>query len=138
MDEYGRCWGACRARGPRCPDGPLLACRRPCRVSLHVAVRSQLGPQEVLTCYLYVHAIPRWEWLDIEPLKSPPPITPQGGSHSPRPAVSEHAVVVCRLFGNDLEHVPMLHDLAVAVESKNVDARIVVVARPVLVTVQDH
>jgi hypothetical protein len=44
---------------------------------------------------------------------------------------SEHAVVVCRLFGDDREHVPMLHDLPV-IESEDIDPGIVVVTGPVL------
>src|SRR4030095_2176395 len=53
------------------------------------------------------------------------------------PRRSEHAVAVRRLGGNDLQHVPVLDDLAVAVDAEDVDPGVVVVARPALVAVQD-
>jgi hypothetical protein len=39
---------------------------------------------------------------------------------------------------DDLKHVPVLDDLAVAVEAEDVDARVILVAGPVLVAVEDR
>jgi hypothetical protein len=50
---------------------------------------------------------------------------------------SEHGIVVGRSLRNYLSHVPMLHDLAVLVQTKYVHSRPIVIAGPLLVTVQD-
>ena len=76
------------------------------------------------------------ELLDLRRPSEPP--SPEEELADGSLAVSKHAVVVRRIPGNDLQHVPVLHDPAVAVEPEDVDARVVVVARPVLVAVQDH
>ena len=42
-----------------------------------------------------------------------------------------------RLAGHDLQHVPVLNDLAVGIEAKDIDAGIVVAVGPDLMAVQD-
>ena len=49
----------------------------------------------------------------------------------------EHRVVVGRHVGHDLEDVPNVHDPSLLVEAKDVHARVVVIARPVLVALED-
>ena len=50
---------------------------------------------------------------------------------------SEHRVVIGCLFRNSLQHVPVLHDFAVHIQAKNIDAGPLAVSGPVLVTVQN-
>lgn len=50
---------------------------------------------------------------------------------------SEHPVRIGRTGGQDLQHVPVLDELATAVEPEDVDPGIIVAARPVLEAVQD-
>ena len=50
----------------------------------------------------------------------------------------EHGVVVLRRIGNDLQHVPVLDDLSGIVESEDVDASVIVIARPGLVAMQNN
>jgi hypothetical protein len=40
--------------------------------------------------------------------------------------------------GDDLQHIPMLGDLAVLGQAEDVDARVIMVAGPVLPTVEDN
>ena len=50
---------------------------------------------------------------------------------------SEHRVPVRGLRGNRLQHVPVLHDLAMSIETRDVDASPVAIAWPILIAVQD-
>ncbi len=50
----------------------------------------------------------------------------------------EQPVVVLRLSRNDLQHIPVLHYFSVAVKAKNINSRIVFVARPLLVTMENN
>ncbi len=51
---------------------------------------------------------------------------------------SKHRIVVCCVTRNDLQHIPMFHDLTVIIKPENIHAGIVVIAGPVLMAMQDH
>jgi hypothetical protein len=51
---------------------------------------------------------------------------------------SKHRVIVSGRFRDGLKHVPMLDYLAFIINTEDVDARPVVVARPLLVAMQDY
>jgi len=53
------------------------------------------------------------------------------------PTASKHTVIVRRVAWNDLQDVPVFNDLSVGVETKNVDACVIAIARPVLVAVKN-
>jgi hypothetical protein len=50
----------------------------------------------------------------------------------------EQPIVVLRLRRDDLKHIPMLDNLAILIESKNVDSCVVFVSRPLLVTMENN
>ena len=54
------------------------------------------------------------------------------------PASSEHRIRVRRLVRNPLQHVPVLDDFSVVVQSKDIDSRPLAIIRPVLETVEDE
>src|ERR1044071_2293534 len=74
---------------------------------------------------------------------SPPSTRPneQGEKRSSafanRNALLEHRVQVGRRFGNALQNVPVLDDLAVVIETKDIDAGPIAVSWPLLIAVQD-
>ena len=53
-------------------------------------------------------------------------------------AASEHGVRVGRFRRHPLEDIPVLDDLAVSIETEDVDARPLTVIRPVLLAVEHH
>jgi hypothetical protein len=55
-----------------------------------------------------------------------------------RRAASEHGIAIGRFLRNPLQHIPVLNDLSVRIEPKNVDASPIVIFRPLLVAVQDN
>ena len=50
----------------------------------------------------------------------------------------EHSVVVFFGLRNDLKYIPVLHDLSVVVESKDVDTSVILIAWPLLIAVEHN
>ena len=62
----------------------------------------------------------------------------QRSSELARPSASEHGVWVGGLFGNDLQHVPVLYDFSVLIDPEDIGSRPRMVPRPLLPTMQDY
>src|SRR6185436_13885824 len=80
-----------------------------------------------------VHARTMSFWL-----RPSPPMSAAKRTWTGRLLLSKHSVRVCGHIRNDLQHVPMLDDLSVVVQPKNIDARPDVVAWPILPAVQNN